>query len=79
MEQGWQHRRGCTEEYLLHQRKDLVLKTFFLFYLVNHPVLWFKCGWQGGEGGREGSEGWQLQRRWGKKLHVSFPRKGTEL
>lgn len=58
MEQGSQHQhfpQGCTEEYLLHQRKDLVLKTSFLFNLVNHPVLWFKCGWQRGEGGR--SEG----------------------
>lgn len=61
MEHGWQHRRACTEEYLLHQRQDLVLKIYFLFNLVNHPVLWFKCGWQRGEGGRERSEGWQLQ------------------
>lgn len=56
-----EHGRGCTEEYLQHQRKDLVLKIYFLFNSVNDSVLWFKCGWQRGEGSRERSEGWQLQ------------------
>lgn len=56
-----EHGRGCTEEYLQHQRKDLVLKIYFLLNLVNDSVLWFKCGWQRGEGSRERSEGWQLQ------------------